>query len=272
MNNIKIRKIVVFIILTIALLFALYSVHKSEIDYINREIDSFYYNEHDVDNLEYLLKEYNDDPIKETDRKMIIYGLLNNFRDNNYQFTDGDIKDYIKELENNSNNYSEYENDYYYNDMLIKRGNYHNLAIALLNSRNDELTDENVSENIMNLQYQIEIVVILIFIALYVYFVFKFAFFTEFDKKNYIKIIVKYLLALFIIFVCNIAVVYASNKYINYLGNYRGRGFYQFWNVPNILDYGILTIIQLLIVFIISLLINAFLNIKDIKKHFKTKK
>ena len=81
----------------------------------------------------------------------------------NYQYTDGDIKEYIDEMERNYNNYQIYENGFYYDGVLIKKGDYHNLAIALLNSRNDELTDEYVSENIMNLQNQIEIVVVLIF-------------------------------------------------------------------------------------------------------------
>ena len=113
------------------------------------------------------------------------------------------------------------------------------------------------------------IVVILIFASLYVYFIFKYTFFNKFDKKTYIKDILKYAGALIVIFILNNAVCFAVDKYVNYLGSYRGRGFYQYWNVANVLDYGILTLLQVFIVFIISLIINGLFNYKDIKKIIK---
>lgn len=239
-------------------------------NYIKEEAMTNYYTEKEVNDLAYLLKElYEHDYTEEEKHQMAIYYLLKTPENHDYYFTmygnvEGEISELIKEI----NLYSgdNQRDEYYFNGHLIKKGDYHELALAIIEDYNSTLHDKNVASDLEEAETTLEVIILITFILLYAFVILRFVLLKEFNKKSIKKDIAMYGVTLLALFILNILSVIIYEKAINYLGSYMVRA-YQIGNASDIFEYGILTPLNLLIVFIISVLLYLVINYKEIKKN-----
>ena len=218
-------------------------------------------------NLEYVLKEYyENDYSKEDLKKAIVFNLLHSFKDN-YFYTNDALNDeyvdnFIKSMEEDR---KFIKDGFNYNDYEIKPGDYHTLAIAILETQNQEENDKYISEGIGIIDDIISVLINIIFLVLYMIVVLRFVFLNIFDKNNFIKDIIKFALLLAIIFVLNIIITITYESVINNLG----KNYYSLANGASIINYGIIDLTTLLIIFVGSVVINSLINIREIINYFK---
>ena len=265
--NKRIRKIIVFvIIISIILGVIIHSFFnfKKEID---AEVNTVYYTEKQVKDLEYLLKDfYETDHSEKEKRQMAIYYLLNTEDDYYYSMHD-DIEDVINEIVNNITDVDsyDYKEPYYIDGKLIHKPDYHEIALSMLEDYNSILHDRNVAEALRRIDDKIVTFTNITCLLLYLFTILYFVLVKEFNKKTFIKDIIKYAIYLILIYVFNTLALLISEKVINYLGVYKVRAFEVGYG-PNIFLYGEIYPLQLLIIFAVGVILFILLNIKRIKK------
>lgn len=246
--------IAIILIGTIAFILKAFYDEKKAIDI---EVETNYYTQKEIIDLEYLLKEYDENNYsKQEVRQMVIYHLLNSQNEHNYYFDYYDsLSEYIDSIVNET--YTQEKNN---NDI-----DYHKLATFIIESFNDELHDRNVADELEMLDSISEVVIKVIFLILYAFVILGFILLKQFNKKTLRKDIIIYVISLVIIFTCNIIAVIIEEKAINYLGGYKVNA-YQIFKLPNKLDYGILSPVNLLVLIVISVFLYFIINIKKFKK------
>ncbi len=256
----KKRLVIFFSIIIFGIIIFGISVFYNKKKEIDIEVKENYYTEKEISDLEYLLKEYmKKEYSKEEIRQMIIFHLLNSQNDHYYYFSNEEsISDYIDKIVNEN-----YSTENYPSDL-----DYHKIAVSTLESFNDELHDKNVAEGLMILDEISEVVISLLFSLIYTFIALGFVLLKKFDKKSLKKDIIKYIIALIMVFFCNIIAVMLEEKAINYLGSYKVNA-YEISKLPNKLDYGVLSITSFAILIVVSIALYFLINIKYIKKLIK---
>ena len=266
----KKNRIIIMLVIFIAVIigFIIYSFFSLRKE-IEIEANTNYYTEKEVKDLEYLLKEYYESDHSEKEkRQMAIFNLLKTENEHNYFFTMyDDLEDQIKEIVNSITMDDNYKNmePYYLNDHLIKRSDYHEIAVSILEDYNSTLHDKNVAKELSRIDEIIVTIINMTSILLYLFTILYFVLIKEYNTKSFIKDIIKYALALILIFAFNIFALFITEKAINYLGVYKVRAF-ETSHGPNILSYGEIYPLQLLVIFAIGVVMYLLINIKRIKK------
>ena len=202
-------------------------IHGNIEDDLNKQLEF-------IKKLEYILTKYYENEYSDEDiEKMALFYIINTYENKFYYYSDKNANEIINVLITHiKEDKEDYSHDFGFNDHFIKKGDYHELAVALMESYNDTIIDNNISDNLEEIDSMGEICIFTIFTIVYIYFIFKFTFLNLFDKNTYAKSIIKYAIIIFSIYVSNIIVCIIFEKVINSFE------YYQSFNLANIEDYG----------------------------------
>ena len=242
--------------------------------YIDDALERKHYDEKDVANVEAILKEYYENaPEDETaKREMILYYLINtDYEDMYYYLGDNTtVEDYINRKITEMDSYVEdSKRDMYYDNTFIKAGDYHSLAVVILDRINRDGIERNISDEISEIDDIMDVVLTIVFVAIYFVVLLRFVFLSDCSKETYLKNIIKYGIILVAIYITDIVVNVVYEKIINNIGNYRNMGFFQLGNAASIINYGALSLLNVILLFIFGVLLYCLINIKDVVKFLK---
>ena len=242
--------------------------------YIDDALERKHYDEKDVANVEAILKEYYENaPEDETaKREMILYYLINTDFENMYYYLDDNttVEDYINSKIVEMDEYVEStRRDMYYDNTFVKAGDYHSLAVVILDRINRDGIERNISDEISEIDDTMDIVLSILFVAIYFVVILRFVFLSDFSKETYLKSTIKYGITLVIIYITDIVVNVAYEKIINNIGDYKNMGFFQLANAKSIINYGTLSLINIMVVFIVGVILYSLINIRDVVKYLK---